>query len=49
MTCWDESEGLAKAFTKPEKAAQLIAPDAHVRYRSLVGKMENEDIVLGTA
>jgi hypothetical protein len=49
MTRWDESDGLAKAFTKPEKAAQLIAPDAHVHHRSLVGKMKNEDIILGTA
>lgn len=49
MTRWDESDGLAKSFTKPEKAAQLIAPDAHVHYRSLAGKMKNEDILLGTA
>lgn len=49
MTRWDESDGLAKSFTKPEKSAQLIAPDAHVHYRSLSGKMKNEDIILGTA
>jgi hypothetical protein len=49
MTRWDESDGLAKSFTKPEKAEQLISPDAHVHYRSLSGKMKNEDIILGTA
>jgi hypothetical protein len=49
MTRWEESDGLAKAFTKPEKAGQLIAPDAHVHYRSLAGKMKNEDIIPGTA
>lgn len=49
MTRWDESDALAKAFTKPEKSEQLIVPDAHVHHRSLAGKMKNEDIILGTA
>lgn len=49
MTRWDGSQGLAEPFTKPEKAAQLIAPDAHFHYHGLVGKMKNEDIVPGTA
>ena len=49
MMRWNESEGLARSFTKPDKAKQLIAPDAHVYRRSLVGKMKNEDIILGAA
>jgi hypothetical protein len=49
MMRWNESEGLASSFTKPDKAKQLIAPDAHVYRRSLVGKMKNEDIILGAA
>jgi hypothetical protein len=49
MTRWDESEGLAKSFTNPEKAKHLIAPDHHVFRRNLAGKRKNEDIILGTA
>jgi hypothetical protein len=49
MTRWQESERLAGSFTKPEKAQQLIAADGHVYRRKLVGKMKNEDLILGTA
>lgn len=49
MTRWQESERLAAAFTKPEKAEQLIIGDAHVYRRALVGKMKNEDIILAAA
>jgi hypothetical protein len=49
MTEWQESERLAAAFTKPEKAEQLIVADAHVYRRALVGKIKNEDIILAAA
>jgi hypothetical protein len=49
MTRWQESERLAAAFTKPEKAAQLIVGEAHVYRRALVGKIKNEDIILAAA
>ena len=49
MTRWDESEGLASAFSKPKLSKQLIIADKHVYRRTLTGLMENKDIFLGTA
>jgi hypothetical protein len=49
MLKWDETAGLAGGFSKPELSGGLLREDAHVHRRVMVGRLRNQDLVLGTA
>lgn len=49
MTKWDESPGIAKSSCKVDKSHNLLKGDLHIHRRRLKGKLDNKDIILGTA